>query len=161
SHPEYLTPKAHVKLSAPNAFDGLRIHTDEINEVIARITPGTLTIAVVMDSMDWFDPTKKDASNQARALNNSLKMGGRILLRSASVKPWYIKKFEENGFAARRVGARFPGSCIDRVNMYASTWICKKVKEISPRNPVTCTTTASLLTLERTNSSSSVDDLEI
>lgn len=46
-HPNYLSPKAHIKLSKPNAFDGLRIHTDEINEVIDRITPGTLTIAVV------------------------------------------------------------------------------------------------------------------
>lgn len=46
-HPNYLTPKTHVKLSTPGAFDCLRIHTDEINEVIARITPGTLTIAVV------------------------------------------------------------------------------------------------------------------
>jgi len=35
-----------------NAFDGLRIHTDEIEEVIAEMSPGTLTIAVVMDSMD-------------------------------------------------------------------------------------------------------------
>ena len=46
-HPSYLSPQAHVKLSTPGAFDGLRIHTDEINEVINRITPGTLTIAVV------------------------------------------------------------------------------------------------------------------
>lgn len=50
-HPSYLTPKAHMKLSMPFAFDGLRIHTDEINEVIARITPGTLTIAVVSSSL--------------------------------------------------------------------------------------------------------------
>ncbi|KAK2791242.1 hypothetical protein FQN53_006083 [Emmonsiellopsis sp. PD_33] len=113
-HPNYLTPRAHAKLSGPNAFDGLRIHTDEINEVIARITPGTLTIAVIMDSMDWFDPAQEAASQQARALNNSLKMGGRILLRSASIKPWYINNFEGNGFSARRVAARFPGSCIDR-----------------------------------------------
>ena len=46
-HPTYLSPQAHVRLSTPGAFDGLRIHTDEINEVINRITPGTLTIAVV------------------------------------------------------------------------------------------------------------------
>lgn len=45
--PAYLSQKAHAKLSTPGAFDGLRIHTDEINEVIKRITPGTLTIAVV------------------------------------------------------------------------------------------------------------------
>ncbi|KAJ5105617.1 hypothetical protein NUU61_002964 [Penicillium alfredii] len=130
-HPTYLSPKAHVKLSTPGAFDGLRIHTDEINEVIKRITPGTLTIAVVMDSMDWFDPSEDAASAQARKLNHALKNGGRILLRSASIDPWYIKHFEENGFSARRVGARFPGTCIDRVNMYASTWICTKTQDVA------------------------------
>ena len=46
-HPQYLSAKAHAKLSRPEAFDGLRVHTDEISEVIARIAPGTLTIAVV------------------------------------------------------------------------------------------------------------------
>lgn len=46
-HPAYLSPRAHVKLSSPGAFDGLRIHTDEINEVINRIKPRSLTIAVV------------------------------------------------------------------------------------------------------------------
>ena len=45
--PAYLTTKAHAKLSRSDAFDGLRIHTDEINEVISRIRPDTLTIAVV------------------------------------------------------------------------------------------------------------------
>lgn len=67
-----------------------------------------------MDSMDWFDPDGEEASAQAWTLNYSLKMGGRILLRSASIEPWYIRQFEENGFEARRVGARFPGTCIDR-----------------------------------------------
>lgn len=64
--------------------------------------------------MDWFDPDGEEGSAQARTLNYSLKMGGRILLRSASIEPWYIRQFEENGFSARRVGARFPGTCIDR-----------------------------------------------
>ncbi|KAL3474905.1 hypothetical protein BJX99DRAFT_271479 [Aspergillus californicus] len=130
--PAYLSPQAHVKLSSPGAFDGLRIHTDEINEVIGRITPRSLTIAVVMDSMDWFDPEGTDAAEQARKFNHALKLDGRILLRSASIEPWYIKHFEENGFTAKRVGARFSGSCIDRVNMYASTWICTKTKEVKP-----------------------------
>ena len=68
-----------------------------------------------MDSMDWFDPVDTEADNQARTLNQALKMGGRILLRSASIEPWYIKHFEQNGFKGRRVGARFPGgTCIDR-----------------------------------------------
>lgn len=46
-HPRYLGVKAHAALSKPGTFDGLRIHTDEIMEVIARISPSTLTIAIV------------------------------------------------------------------------------------------------------------------
>ncbi|KAH2918777.1 hypothetical protein KXW73_002929 [Aspergillus fumigatus] len=159
-HPTYLSPQAHVKLSSPGAFDGLRIHTDEINEVIKRITPRSLTIAVIMDSMDWFDPEGTEASIQAQKLNHALKMDGRILLRSASIEPWYIKQFEENGFTARRVGARFPGSCIDRVNMYASTWICTKTKELDRPTPAR---TISALSLGDGSSkrSHSVEHLEI
>lgn len=114
SHPEYLDSKAHAKFSRPGAFDGLRIHTDEINEVLSRMTPGTLTIAIVMDSMDWFDPTGEAVSKQIKALNRALKMKGRVMLRSAGLTPWYVSKFEQLGFAPKRVGARFPGECIDR-----------------------------------------------
>jgi betaine lipid synthase len=113
-HPDYLTPKAHVKLSAPGAFDGLRIHTDELCEVIARMNAATLTIAIVMDSMDWFDPDADDARRQVEALNRALKMKGRVLLRSAGLTPWYVRVFEEGGFVAKRVAARMPGTCIDR-----------------------------------------------
>lgn len=113
-HPAYLTPKAHHKLSKKNAFDGLRIHTDEIEEVVNRITPGTLTVAVVMDSMDWFDPGSEAATKQITKLNRALAMGGRVLLRSAGLTPWYIKTFEELGFSPKRVGARIGGACIDR-----------------------------------------------
>ncbi|KAI4930877.1 uncharacterized protein J4E92_004710 [Alternaria infectoria] len=126
SHPTYLSPKSHIKLSKPNAFNGLRIHTDEISEVIARMRPGTLTIVVVMDSMDWFPPSGQQALKQIRALNRALKVKGRVMLRSAGLEPWYIKVFGECGFAVKRVAVRVPGSCIDRVNMYASTWICTK-----------------------------------
>ncbi|KAF2178880.1 hypothetical protein K469DRAFT_802382 [Zopfia rhizophila CBS 207.26] len=126
SHPTYLSPKSHIKLSKPSAFNGLRIHTDEISEVIARMRPGTLTIVVVMDSMDWFPPEGKQAVKQIRALNRALKVKGRVMLRSAGLTPWYIGRFEENGFNVNRVAVRVPGSCIDRVNMYASTWICTK-----------------------------------
>ncbi|KAK8214366.1 hypothetical protein IWZ01DRAFT_238092 [Phyllosticta capitalensis] len=130
SHPAYLTPKAHIKLSKPDAFDGLRIHTDELNEVFARMSPATLTIAVVMDSMDWFDEGGDAAADQVRALNRALKMGGRVMLRSAALAPWYVRVFEANGFRIKRVAARMPGACVDRVNMYASTWICTKVSSI-------------------------------
>ncbi|KAL8714977.1 MAG: hypothetical protein Q9225_006462 [Loekoesia sp. 1 TL-2023] len=126
-HPAYLEPKAHTKLSHPKAFSGLRIHTDELNEVIQRFTPASLTIAIIMDSMDWFDPSSTAATTQVRALNRALKPKGRVLLRSAGLTPWYVHVFEKHGFKTQRVAARLPGSCIDRVNMYASTWVMTKV----------------------------------
>jgi betaine lipid synthase len=113
-HADYLRPSSHVKLSQSNTFDGLRIHTDEINEVIARMSPGTLTIAVVMDSMDWFDPEGEEAEMQIRALNKALAPRGRVLLRSAGLQPWYISKFEELGFQPKCHGNRLPGTYIDR-----------------------------------------------
>ncbi|WYZ44274.1 hypothetical protein EsH8_VII_000710 [Colletotrichum jinshuiense] len=134
-HPDYLSEKAHAKLSRPNAFDGLRIHTDEIDEVINRITPGTLTVAVIMDSMDWFDPGSPAAAAQITKLNRALKMGGRVLLRSSALSPWYIKVFEAHGFSPKCVGARTNGACIDRVNMYASCWINTKVENLPPPTP--------------------------
>jgi len=67
-----------------------------------------------MDSMDWFDPAQESAACQVKTLNRALQMGGRVLLRSASIKPWYMELFQTQGFSTRRVGARFAGSCIDR-----------------------------------------------
>lgn len=46
-HPQYLSERAHAKFSQAQAFDGLRIHTDELQEVIAKLLPGTLNHAVV------------------------------------------------------------------------------------------------------------------
>lgn len=129
-HPRYLGVKAHAKLSREGAFEGLRIHTDEINEVIARLTPSTVSIAVVclsfyvkllladsfklMDSMDWFEPLTNAAAVQIIAMNKVLRPGGRVLLRSAALVPWYIQIFEEHGFLCTCVGKRIPGTCIDR-----------------------------------------------
>lgn len=125
-HPEYLSASAHTRLGRPGAFGGLRIHTDEIEEVVARMAPATLTVAVVMDSMDWFDPGADDASRQITRLNRALKVNGRVLLRSSALTPWYIRDFEGLGFVCKRVGTRTRGNCIDRVNMYASCWVCTK-----------------------------------
>jgi betaine lipid synthase len=120
------------------------------------VTPATLTIAVVMDSMDWFNPEGEEAEKQIRALNRALKIKGRVMVRSAGLQPWYLKKFEENGFQIKCMGRRNPGTCIDRyvfyvlrksfdsmltafhsVNMYASCWICTKTKELTPHPGLT------------------------
>lgn len=94
--------------------------------------PESLSIAVLMDSMDWFTPSGPEAGAQVKAVNRALRVGGRVLLRSAGLEPWYIRAFEENGFRCKRVAARIaPGDCTDRVNMYASTWICTKAAPLS------------------------------
>ncbi len=67
-----------------------------------------------MDSMDWFDPHGDAAAMQVEALNQALKLGGRVLLRSAGLRPWYVSVFEKLGFRAQRAAARLPGTCIDR-----------------------------------------------
>lgn len=134
-HPDYLSPTTHRILTRPGALDGLRIHTDEIEQVISRFSPGTLTVAVVMDSMDWFDPASDAAGKQIGLLNRALKMGGRVLLRSAGLEPWYVDEFERRGFECKRVGAREEGICIDRVNMYASCWVMEKVAGLPPLTP--------------------------
>jgi betaine lipid synthase len=134
-HPDYLSRAAHARLSRGAAFESLRIHTDEIDEVIARLAPGSLTVAVVMDSMDWFDVGGAPATRQIARLNRALAVGGRVLLRSSARKPWYVEVFERLGFSARRHGDREPGACIDRVNMYASCWVCTKVNGLPPPTP--------------------------
>ncbi|RYP52077.1 hypothetical protein DL769_010727 [Monosporascus sp. CRB-8-3] len=134
-HPDYLSREAHAWLSRPGALDGLRIHTDEIDEVIARVAPGTLTVAVVMDSMDWFDPGSSAAAAQITKLNRALRLGGRVMVRSAGLRPWYVKEFERRGFAVRCHGARENGACIDRVNMYASCWVMTKTENLAPPTP--------------------------
>lgn len=134
-HLRYLDQEVHAKLSRPGALDGLRIHTDELEEVIARIMPGTLTVAVVMDSMDWFDPGSEAANKQVVKLNRALAIGGRVMLRSSALEPWYLKVFEAHGFTPKCHGARRDGACIDRVNMYASCWICTKVDNLRPPTP--------------------------
>jgi betaine lipid synthase len=93
--------------------------------------PAALTIAVLMDSMDWFSPEGDEARAQCRAVNRALKLGGRVLIRSSGLRPWYMATFETCGFVAKRVAVRgLEGRATDRVNMYASTWICTKVGEI-------------------------------
>lgn len=130
-HPEYLSAEAHALLSQPSALDNLHLHTDEVAEVLTRITPASLTIAVVMDSMDWFDPGAVSATAQVTLLNRAMKIGGRVLLRSAALRPWYLATFTTRGFTAECVGQRMEGSCMDRVNMYASCWICTKLEGVS------------------------------
>lgn len=80
------------------------------------------------------------AQSQIDAIHRVLKISGKVLLRSAALKPWYIDLFEraeddETGsklWSVKCMGRRENGKCIDRVNMYASCWVCIKVGEVTP-----------------------------
>ena len=128
--PDYLTTKGFNRLSSTtpaavaaggsSPIDNLRIHTDTLNEVFGRLKEKSITIAIIMDHMDWFDPNGRDAINEITALKRCLAPGGRVMLRSASTKPWYLKVFKNLGFKEEENVVREPGSSIDRVNMYAN-----------------------------------------
>ena len=129
--PNYLTEKGHGNITSPNAsgtapLDNIRLHTDTLNDVFYRLQDKSITIAIIMDHMDWFDPKGKEAAAEILALKNCLAPKGRVLLRSAASYPWYIKTFEHYGFRCEPAAIRESGSSIDRINMYASTWICTK-----------------------------------
>lgn len=141
-HPDYLSKETFAALAgkpAQEAFfrEKLRIHTDEVRVVLAGLPAESLTIAVLMDSMDWFDPPAASATvdaataadAQVELLSRALKPGGRVLIRSAGLRPWYLDVFSRRGFRAECHGARGRGQWIDRVNMYASCWVMVKGEE--------------------------------
>ncbi|KAK9463043.1 uncharacterized protein V1516DRAFT_671814 [Lipomyces oligophaga] len=130
--PSYLRRDAYTRLSKPGALDGIRLHTDTIEDVVARIRKHSVTIAIVMDHMDWFEPDGVDATKEIRALNNALKVGGRVLFRSASKKPWYTAIYEAEAFKCEPAQVRHANTSIDRTNMYASTWIATKIRDLEP-----------------------------
>lgn len=100
------------------------------------------------------------AQSQIEAIHRVLRIGGKVLLRSAALKPWYIDLFErmedeETGLKVWNVkcmGRRENGKCIDRVNMYASCWLLIKIGEVTP-TPSVVGSPKSALKRRRTGSS--------
>ena len=130
SCPAYLKDKNFSILSqedSGSSLDRIRLHTDTLKNVCERLSEKMVSIAIIMDHMDWFDPRSTAVDDEVQALFKVLDAKGRVMLRSASKNPWYIKSFEKHGFKCKPVSVRYPGKCIDRVNMYASTWICQKI----------------------------------
>lgn len=141
SCPLYLKPEAFASLqsNAARALDAFRLHTDSIVHVLRGLEDDSLTHAIVMDHMDWFDPIPpqvpapslkqaRDESNtsvsdldrEVRELSRVVKRGGAVYWRSAAKQPWYRQRFEKMGFRTEPIHIRESGKSIDRVNMYAS-----------------------------------------
>ncbi|KAI5964573.1 uncharacterized protein KGF55_001642 [Candida pseudojiufengensis] len=131
--PDYLTTKGYKRLTGQKSINGdvpldnIRLHTDLLNDVFARLSTKSITIAIIMDHMDWFDPNGVDAINEITAIKQCLVKGGRVMFRSAATHPWYVKTFESLGFKCEPAAIRKNGHSIDRVNMYASTWVCTRL----------------------------------
>jgi betaine lipid synthase len=125
--PDYLRPHAINTLKSSKALESFRLHTDTVEQVLGRLTPSTLTKAVLMDHMDWMDWDGIEVRKEIIALRNAMKPGGEVMFRSAAKNPWYVKVYEEEGFICSPVAIRQDGNCIDRINMYASTWLARLV----------------------------------
>jgi len=123
--PDYLKPSVINSLKASRALESFRLHTDTVEQVLGRLTPSTLTKAVLMDHMDWMDWDGIEVRKEVIALRNAMKPGGQVMFRSAAKKPWYVQVYEEEGFECHPVSVRDGGCSIDRINMYASTWLAK------------------------------------
>src|SRR5271170_3799338 len=123
--PDYLQPPVIDSLKSSRALESFRIHTDTVEQVLGRLTPSTLTKAILMDHMDWMDWDGIEVRKEIIALRNAMKPGGQVMFRSAAKKPWYVKVYEEEGFSCVPVSIRENNNSIDRINMYASTWLAK------------------------------------
>ncbi|KAL4400723.1 hypothetical protein ACI68E_002041 [Malassezia pachydermatis] len=141
SCPLYLKEDAFNALKANDgkALDSFRLHTDAIVSVLSGMQDGSLTRAILMDHMDWFDPvdesvplpsleqarneedkTVSDLDREVVELARVIAKGGAVFWRSAAKYPWYQQRFEKAGFKVAPVHIRETGKPIDNVNMYAS-----------------------------------------
>ena len=59
--------------------------------VLRGLPACSITRAILMDHLDWFDPDGVDSVEEIALLHRALAPGGFVLLRSASRKPWYIE----------------------------------------------------------------------
>ncbi|KAF9060572.1 hypothetical protein BDP27DRAFT_1339414 [Rhodocollybia butyracea] len=129
--PSYLTREGFAKLKANNCerLNAFQLHTDSIINVLRGIPPSSLTRALVMDHLDWYDPASCEARAEVMELSRVIAPGGLVFWRSASRCPWYNKVFSQNGFHVEAVSIREQGSnaALDRVNMYASFWKAEKI----------------------------------
>ena len=104
-----------------SCVENVHIFTDTFINVLRQ---RTYTKVILMDHMDWL--SNEECAQLVYVLNRSVVHKGRILLRSASLKPPYIDLLEKNGFAMSLINSHSTHTVCDKVNMYASTYIGTK-----------------------------------
>ncbi|KAH8832675.1 hypothetical protein DL96DRAFT_670633 [Flagelloscypha sp. PMI_526] len=129
SCPAYLTPQGFDSLRTEGTLDSLKLHTESISCVLDKMAPDSLTKAVIMDHLDWFDHDLENTAviEEVSLFSSRLKAGGEVYWRTAAKNPWYSAVFERHGFKVSRISVRDHDTAIDRVNMYASFWRATKL----------------------------------
>ncbi|KAF8521432.1 hypothetical protein BU17DRAFT_45793 [Hysterangium stoloniferum] len=127
--PLYLTQSGFETLRKNDsaALDTFRLHTESIVNVLRGLSRWSLTRVLVMDHLDWFAPGAAEVDEEITELHRVIAPSGLVFWRSASVKPWYNKVFEQAGFRVAPVAIRQGSEAIDRVNMYRSFWRGQRV----------------------------------
>ena len=105
-----------------STVQNIHIFTDTFINVLRK---HTFTKVILMDHMDWLTDT--ECLQLVYVLTQSVAYNGRILLRSASLNPPYISILEQNGFSMSVINSHSTHSICDKVNMYASTYIGRKL----------------------------------
>ena len=114
--PPYLQEKNYTCVQGASQ----RVHTHH-NTFLNALKSGLYTKVVLMDHLDWLHHDEYTAV--AKALHTHVAPNGRILLRSASLKPPYISVLIDYGFSMTLINSHSTHSVCDKVNMYASTYV--------------------------------------
>jgi len=116
--PAYLKQDNFDKLKA-GLVDHLHILNGKFNDELAA---RQYSKVILMDHVDWLD---EDAALKViQLLSAQVLQGGRVIFRSASLCPPYVKMLKENNFRVTCVKrADQGGYFMDRVNMYNSFYM--------------------------------------
>jgi betaine lipid synthase len=119
--PAYLRHENYNKFHNGDLLNRLVISNDYfINELRNR----KYDKIILMDHVDWQCP--KQAHELAKALYDHTNPGAKIIFRSAALYPFYADILEEVGFKVVCLDRITNWGYMDRVNMYASFYLCTK-----------------------------------
>lgn len=116
--PAYLKRENVIRMRRTELLKKLTISTDTfLNELIKR----TYDKVILMDHADWL--SQEDLNVLINALWEHVLPGGRVLFRSAGLRPPYVDLLEKAGFKVECVARADEVPYMDRVNMYSSFYV--------------------------------------
>lgn len=120
--PEYLKENNYKMLHNSKMLNNLIISNDFfINELKQRMYDKV----ILMDHVDW--QSVEQATELSETLYQQMNYGGKLIFRSAAEYPFYADILKQTGFKVKCINRISNNNYMDRVNMYASFYICTKV----------------------------------